>query len=1366
MKKRMFSLFLVLVLLLGILPTSALAGDGDISVTVRFSAPAVAEDLAKLRMDLLGADIIGDDTDIPSDITVTVPSGSTVKAVLEAAKATQDFTIEGLNNDYITKIGFLDETVAQFLANSSSNLSWPGWSFSIDGVGLSNGIGTDTVTSDGAVVEGIFSVYSTWDGSAQAMVYHDVELVKLYHKLEAMVKQTVDTSGFSDSAKAAYYAAKSEAEALLTDLYAQAKLDDDVVATLRPDANTDEGMWIGLIGSKGISIYGPGSPIEQLQTAAERLEDAAKGTDYGPCDLTALSVTDLTNVQGALTLKPAFSYDVTSYAVDAVDYQQYAKLAYVKATAASDSATITAMLGDVSKTVISGGDATNFNNMVPGENNKLVITVNNGDEFKTYTVTIPMKDADGNVPAPDPGPEAPDAQAVMDAIAAKYAASGIASDANASWLAADLAAYAMAFPDTDSKLTDAQKQEYLNKLIPLAAAAAKPGDLAKYIITLRAMGYDARRVVTADGETVDVVKKLTDLVDAQDKAVVNQYTLPYVLIALQQGADYATEAQIAYLKEAAVSTKASWQNMQRGTDGATPMLLALAPYCGESEIKAVVDETVAAVKAKQNADGSIGNAASTGLAMAAMAAVGEDCAAVKAEGSDKSLVDGLMTQVSDTGDGFKPTNNSFATEQGLRGLAAWQLARKVQGAAQVYDFAAMPAAQATAQAAHCPLRFTVAPANAAVTVKQDGAAVQATAGLYYDLPAGEYTYTAKLNGYQDATDTFTVSEAEAADHIARTISVTLTKTPLEVTGIAVTTPPAKTSYTAGERFDPTGMVVTATYDNGQTGAVDGYTCDPDVLTAGTNKVIISYAGKTAEVAVTVTAGSGGEPSGPSGETITVYFTLLGDEKHGDGQTHTMKAGNLTEWLPRQSVAVAKDATVLAVITRALGDADIPFVNGDGNYISAVRGLAELDNGSNSGWMYTLNEQYSELGIAEQTVRAGDRIVLHYTDDYTVERASESLGSSSGGTAARPSATPGTAVTVKPAAAANSQGEATATVTEKALRDAIAQAKTAQADAIVIAPEVRGEAGKISVDLPKTGVDSIAKQTGAALKVETGLADITLPARSLQTLSGQSGSKVTVSAEAHDGAVRLEVAVDGKAVEKLSGGVIASVPAQTGSVLVVVRADGTETIVKKSIADGRNVLGLLDGSCTVKAVDNAKPFADTENHWAREAVAFASSHELFSGTAANTFSPNAPMNRAMLATVLCRLEDASATGSHDFHDVPDGMWYSGAVAWASEAGIVSGTGNGFDPNGNVTREQLAAMLCRYAGTLGLDTAANGDLTRFSDSSNTSDWAKDAMRWAVGSGLISGKAGGVIDPDGTATRAEVAVILQRMVRLIVQ
>ncbi|MCI8525302.1 MAG: DUF4430 domain-containing protein [Oscillospiraceae bacterium] len=372
--------------------------------------------------------------------------------------------------------------------------------------------------------------------------------------------------------------------------------------------------------------------------------------------------------------------------------------------------------------------------------------------------------------------------------------------------------------------------------------------------------------------------------------------------------------------------------------------------------------------------------------------------------------------------------------------------------------------------------------------------------------------------------------------------------------------------------------------------------------------------------------------------------------------------------------------------------------------------------------------------------------------------------------------PAVSVTVKPEATVNASGEAQATVSEKDLNTTIDQAKTEKADKIVIEPEITGDASKVSVELPKSAVGGIVQDTGAALSVKTGVGTVTIPQKSLEELSKHAGSKVTLSAEAlksadgkPSGQTRIEIAVDGKAVEKLSGGVTVAVPAKTagsGSVLVLVQADGTEKVIKKSALDGEALAGIVDGSCTVRVVDNAKPFADTENHWAKDAVAFASSHELFSGTGADTFAPNAPMNRAMLATVLFRLEDAKADGKADFADVAGGAWYADSVAWASQAGIVSGTGNGFDPNGNVTREQLATMLYRYARTLGMDVAAQGDLGRFADGGKTSAWARDAMGWAVGSGLISGKGNGSVDPAGSATRAEVAAIMQRMVKLMVR
>lgn len=143
-----------------------------------------------------------------------------------------------------------------------------------------------------------------------------------------------------------------------------------------------------------------------------------------------------------------------------------------------------------------------------------------------------------------------------------------------------------------------------------------------------------------------------------------------------------------------------------------------------------------------------------------------------------------------------------------------------------------------------------------------------------------------------------------------------------------------------------------------------------------------------------------------------------------------------------------------------------------------------------------------------------------------------------------------------------------------------------------------------------------------------------------------------------------------------------------------------------------------------------------------------------------------MNRAMLATVLYRLEDAAATGVSSFDDVDPESWYADAAAWAEETGIINGTDKGFEPNAPVTREQIATMLYRYANLIGLNTAARGELDGFTDGGDTASWAKDAMEWAVSVGLFRGDDTGALNPKGDATRAEVATLFERMIKLIVK
>lgn len=385
----------------------------------------------------------------------------------------------------------------------------------------------------------------------------------------------------------------------------------------------------------------------------------------------------------------------------------------------------------------------------------------------------------------------------------------------------------------------------------------------------------------------------------------------------------------------------------------------------------------------------------------------------------------------------------------------------------------------------------------------------------------------------------------------------------------------------------------------------------------------------------------------------------------------------------------------------------------------------------------------------------------------VEEMPEEVGETGGGS-----------ITITPEASVNSKGEATAKVDAETVEQVLEQAaEDGSISTIVVAPEIDGDTSKVTVELPKSSVSDIAGDS-LDLTVSTPIAGMTIPSEGLSELAKQSGSTVSFTAESvtvtgaggsKSDAIRLDVAVNGKSVDTVPGGLTVTVPAaDAGSVLVLVAEDGTETIIRKSVTADGEVAGLVDGPCTVKVVDNAKTFTDTSGHWAADAIDFASSRELFNGTSATAFSPNEEMTRAMLVTVLRRMEDEAETAAENaFANIPDDTWYTDAVIWASENGIVNGVAEGhFDPDANITREQLAAMMYRYADFLGMDTAASGSLSRFHDGSQVSPWASDAMKWAVRNGLISGKSPTILDPKGNATRAEVATILQRMTALMVK
>ena len=227
-------------------------------------------------------------------------------------------------------------------------------------------------------------------------------------------------------------------------------------------------------------------------------------------------------------------------------------------------------------------------------------------------------------------------------------------------------------------------------------------------------------------------------------------------------------------------------------------------------------------------------------------------------------------------------------------------------------------------------------------------------------------------------------------------------------------------------------------------------------------------------------------------------------------------------------------------------------------------------------------------------------------------------------------------------------------------------------------------------------------------------------------------------------------------------------------LTVTDADGNNVSLTRESAT-RYTFTMPDSKVTVKASFTEiteqpadLPFGDiASSAWYAEAVRYVYENGMMNGTSASTFSPNATTNRAMIVTILYRLENEPAASASGFTDVAVGSYYADAVAWAAANGVINGVSEtSFAPNAPVTREQLAAILYRYAQLKGYDVTASGSLNGYADASQTSSYAVAAMQWANAEGLISGISSTVLDPQGSATRAQVATILMRFCENIAQ
>ena len=279
----------------------------------------------------------------------------------------------------------------------------------------------------------------------------------------------------------------------------------------------------------------------------------------------------------------------------------------------------------------------------------------------------------------------------------------------------------------------------------------------------------------------------------------------------------------------------------------------------------------------------------------------------------------------------------------------------------------------------------------------------------------------------------------------------------------------------------------------------------------------------------------------------------------------------------------------------------------------------------------------------------------------------------------------------------------------------------------------GNITDITVDIPDNAVEEAAKAD------ET----ITLPVQVPVVDNSEDAPAVNITLPQGVDSVKVELPVE---------------ESKPGLVAVIVDEDGNETIVPKSAVTDEGVKLELTGSASIKIIDNSKDFEDMPaDHWANDAVDFMSAREVIEGTSDTTFSPEAPTSRGMLVTLLHRLESKPESSVEKaFDDVDNDAYYADGARWAVENNIVEGYDDGsFQPDKDISRQEMVVMLYRYAGLPAVDENTKLD---FTDADQTQDYALNAMRWAVANDVIHGKDNGILDPQGVATRAEVAQLLQ--------
>ena len=521
----------------------------------------------------------------------------------------------------------------------------------------------------------------------------------------------------------------------------------------------------------------------------------------------------------------------------------------------------------------------------------------------------------------------------------------------------------------------------------------------------------------------------------------------------------------------------------------------------------------------------------------------------------------------------------------------------------------------------------------------------------------------------------------------KTIAVTVTfpaTLAKAVTNIIIKENPTDTEYTYGDTFDASGLVLTVTYDDSSVA---------DVTYNNETKAAFSFSSElnVATTAVTVTYG---------GKSNNIAVTVVPKE--------------LTITVANKSVYVGSQKPDLSAAVSGTDYTVSGLVDGDSITVTLS---------------YVTEPDMSKAGEYEITATATDS---NYAITVVKGKLTVSYRPSSG------SSSNTTSKTEK-----NEDGSTTTTTTNKTTGTVTETTKYPDGSTTTVETKKDGSATETSKAADGTTSTVVTDKDGNVTEVSTKV-----PAAAAKD-AAESGEAVKLPVEVEaandsDEAVEIEVDVP-------NGGAKVEIPVEnvtSGTVVVIVNADGTEEVVKASTVSDTGVVVKLDKDATIRVIDNSKHFVDVHpvDHWAEGAVDFVTAREIFGGTSATTFTPNGSMTRQAMWMVLARMSGETPANMTEARD------------WAVENGISDGS----NPTNAVTRQQFVTMLWRWHGEPESDHSVDHHI----DAHTISSYAEEAVAWAVEHGIKGGYPDGTLRPHGTATRAHVATFIQRFYEYVVQ